>query len=122
MNYSDVARLLVTITVLDPRLSPPSPEDAKARVAAWHAVLDADLQAAEAEQIVISHYRDSGKGIMPADINRHWRILKSSRAEAARAQKDRQDRDRAAIEAVPMPEQVRNQIRRITQRSEENDA
>jgi hypothetical protein len=113
MNPSDVARLLITITVLDPRLNPPSQEDAKARVAAWALVLDDDLPVDEAERIVVAHYRESVKGIMPADVNRHWRIIRASRAESSRASRIRDERRMAEMESVPMPQAVRDAIRAI---------
>lgn len=113
MGPADVARLLILVTVLDSRLSPPSDQDAKARVMAWSAVLDDDLPVGIAEDIVRRHYADSRLAIMPADINTAWR--------ARRARDRDQDRQaalagqiRAAEErSVPMPAHVRDAVRAL---------
>lgn len=112
MNPSEAAELLAVASALDPRLRPPTAEDAKARAVLWSQTLDVDMPLQAARTMVGWHYRESTDGVMPAHVNRLWRQHKRSKADAERlAIQQKQSSDAAAL-SVPMPSEVRDQMRK----------
>lgn len=111
MNPSEAAELLAVASALDPRLRPPTAEDAKARAVLWSQTLDDDLPLQAARTMVGWHYRDSTDGVMPAHLNRLWRQHKQSKGDAERLAIIQKQATEAAAMSVPMPEEVREQMR-----------
>lgn len=70
MKPEQAAVVLAMAATLDARLTPPSPEDAKARAVGWAHVLDQDMTVDEARACVIEHYREATASLMPAHVNR----------------------------------------------------
>lgn len=103
MTPAEVAALLTAAKSLDDRVTPDKP-----RTAGWCATLDEDLTFDDARTFLVDHYRTETRAIMPADINIRWRAVKRTRAEEAAA---RQLLD--APDGVPMPEHLREIVRRI---------
>lgn len=69
MTPKDAAVVLALAATFDTRLTPPSPEDAKARALAWAAALDEDMTQDQGRAAVIEHYRDQTRSLLPADVN-----------------------------------------------------
>lgn len=107
--------LLAVASALDTRLRPPSEADADVRAKAWAAALDDDMTTRYARDAVVAHYAESEKSIMPADLNRAWRAYRSQMREAERRRLDEVEKQRQELLAVPMPDAVREQMRRIIQ-------
>ena len=116
MTPSDAAILLAMAATLDPRLSPPTPEDAQARAQAWAATLDPDLDLTEAKRMLITHYRETTSGVMPAHLNRLWRDYRRTMTAQQRENRELHARRQLEALAVPMPESVREQLRSILSR------
>lgn len=101
MTPAQAARLLAIACTFDPRLKPPSAEDAQARAAAWSAALHPQMAPEWAEKQVVEHYKARTDPIMPAHLN-----------DAHKAVRDRQravEQSKAltAATGVPMPAHVR---------------
>lgn len=107
MNPSEAAKILAMAVTLDPRLKPPSVEDAQARAVAWASTLDDDLPPSVAERLVAQHYRESTEGLMPAHVNRAWRAYRKQMLTAQREEAERRSVTLAKETAVPMPPEVR---------------
>lgn len=118
MNPSEAAKVLAMAVTLDPRLKPPSVEDAQARAVAWSATLDDDLPLQVAERLVAEHYRESTDGLMPAHLNRAWRAHRKQALAAQREEAERRAITSAAAMAVPMPETVRQMLREALKSTE----
>lgn len=112
MNPSEAAELLAVASALDPRLRPPSAEDAKARAVLWSQTLDDDMPLQAARTMVGWHYKESTDGVMPAHVNRLWRQHRRTRAEAERASIQRKEITDMAAMSVPMPPEIREQLRK----------
>ena len=113
MNPSEAATVLAVAATLDPRLRPPSPEDAKARATVWAATLDSDMRVDKAQHLVSQHYKESTESLMPAHLNRLWRQwIKDTRSSELLAIELADTRAREAL-AVPMPKEVREQLNTI---------
>lgn len=110
MNPSEAAELLAVASAIDPRLRPPSTEDAKARSVLWSQTLDTDLPFTIARMMIGAHYRESTDGVMPAHINRLWRAHRRSEAEAQRTAIEQRQSTEAAAKGVPMPSEVKKQL------------
>jgi len=68
MDKLHIASLLVAIASVDDRFDPD-----EARVEAWTAILDPDMTLEFARGLMIKHYANNTKPIMPADFNLPWR-------------------------------------------------
>jgi hypothetical protein len=110
MNPSEAAKILSIAVTLDPRLKPPSREDAQARAAAWSASLDDDLPVTVAERMIVEHYRESTDGVMPAHVNKAWRQYRRDLIAEQREQAEKRAVTVAADHAVPMPPDVKKQL------------
>lgn len=110
MNPSEAAELLAVASALDPRLRPPTAEDAKARAVLWAHTLDDDLPLQAARTMVGWHYRDSTDGVMPAHVNRLWRQHKRTKADEERSAIQRKQVTDSAAMSVPMPPEIREQL------------
>jgi hypothetical protein len=113
MNPSEAATVLAVAVTLDPRLKPPSREDAQARAVAWSQTLDPDMDVKTAQALVAVHYRESTDGLMPAHVNRLWRERRRSMAEQKRLMLEARAATEADTVAIPMPEAVREQWQRV---------
>lgn len=107
MNKQEVAKLLGTCAALDVRLARKNEVDQIALVQTWHGVLDADVSLNDALQIVKQHYSDSVDVIMPAVINKGWRIQKRSLAERKHTARMLDSAEQARSESTSMPDSVR---------------
>lgn len=110
MTPEEAAKMLAFAATLDPRLRPPSEADALARSQTWAMTMDSDMPVGPAIRIITDHYRESTTCIMPADINKAWRIQRreDKQQQAAIERAQQQAREEAA--AVPMPEEFRVRI------------
>lgn len=115
MTPAEIAKVLATAATFDPRLKPPSAEDAQARVAAWSLALDPDMVSTWAQKAVVAHYATSDKALLPAHLNDHWARYVAHRAAELRQEEARRDRYYAEQVAVPMPPEVRASLREISQ-------
>lgn len=112
MNPSEAAEFLAVASALDPRLRPPTAEDAKARAILWSQTLDEDLPLQAARTMVGWHYKESTDGIMPAHVNRLWRQHRQSKGDAERLAIIKKQATEAAAMSVPMPDEMREQMRK----------
>ena len=71
MNKQEVAILLTGIASVDDRFDPD-----EARVEAWAAILDSDMTLEFARGLMIKHYANNVKPVMPADFNSPWRTFR----------------------------------------------
>jgi hypothetical protein len=110
MNAPEAAEILAVAAGLDPRLRPPSPEDAKARAILWAQTLDTDMPPKAGKAMVGWHYRESTDSVMPAHLNRLWRQHRRSTADAERQELERRALTDAAAMSIPMPESVKKQL------------
>ncbi len=112
MTPADAARLLAVAGTFDPRLRPPSPEDAEARSLAWAGALDEDMPPEWAQRAVVKHYADTTEAVMPAHVNRAWRAHRRAEAERAATQ-----RALDVAPGVPMPPEIREQIKALASKT-----
>ena len=68
MDKQQVAILLAGIASVDDRIDPDD-----ARLEAWTAILDADMTLEFARGLMIKHYANTTRPLMPADFNQPWR-------------------------------------------------
>lgn len=113
MNPSEAAQILAVAVTLDPRLKPPTAEDAQFRAMVWAETLDPDMNPGVARRLVTDHYRESTTGIMPADLNRLWRQFRKDQMVLEREERERNAIAAADAMAVPMPEDVRRQLQEV---------
>lgn len=113
MNPVEAAGLLAVAATLDPRMTPPSGTDAEARARAWAIALDDDMPPAWGTRKVIDYYAEADRAIMPADLNKAWRIYRVQKAEAERTRLMLVERKRQEDLAVPMPPEIREKVRRM---------
>lgn len=76
MTPADVAALLTAAAAVDDRISPDA-----ARVQAWAAILDADMELPVAMEAVKRHYAERTDPLMPAVVNGAWRSHRRREAE-----------------------------------------
>lgn len=108
MTPDDAARLLAVAGTFDARLRPPSPEDAQARALAWSAALMQDMPPTFAQQAIVAHYAETTDAVMPAHVNTRWRAHRHREAE--------REASRRALdvpEGIPMPPEVKAQIKAL---------
>lgn len=110
MNGQEAARILALASTYDFRLSPPSDSDALVRAEAWALSFACDLPVDFALQAVVDHYAETEKSITPSAINAAWKSHKRKAGE----ERVRQEREAEPDQpAVPMPPEVREQLRKI---------
>lgn len=68
MDKKEIALLLTAIAAVDDRIDPDEP-----RIEAWTAILDKDMPLEFARDLMIKHYANTTKPMMPADFNSPWR-------------------------------------------------
>lgn len=68
MDKQQVAILLAGIASVDDRIDPDD-----ARLEAWTAILDPDMTLEFARGLMIKHYANTTRPLMPADFNQPWR-------------------------------------------------
>lgn len=71
MNKQEVAILLTGIASVDDRIDPD-----EARLEAWAAILDPDMTLEFARGLMIKHYANTTRPLMPADFNAPWRTFR----------------------------------------------
>jgi len=77
MNKQEVAILLTGIASVDDRFDPD-----EARIEAWSAILDSDMTLEFARGLMIKHYANNVKPVMPADFNSPWRTFRERNKDA----------------------------------------
>ena len=77
MNKQEVAILLTGIASVDDRFDPD-----EARIEAWSAILDRDMTLEFARGLMIKHYANNVKPVMPADFNSPWRTFRERNKDA----------------------------------------
>lgn len=105
MTPREASQVLMLAAALDPRLRPPSEDDAVLRASSWATVLDDWIDADLAAWAVREHYRGSADSIMPAHVNAICR-----QARRVRREREESRRITARQEGVPMPEDFRRQV------------
>lgn len=102
MTPAECAKILAIAATIDPRLRPPSLDDATARAQAWSQVLDYRMPLDWATRAVARHYAESTDSLMPAHLNTVYRAER-------RAEADRLAAEQALTpgEGVPMPEELK---------------
>jgi hypothetical protein len=109
MDKLHIASLLVAIASVDDRFDPD-----EARVEAWTAILDPDMTLEFARGLMIKHYANNTKPIMPADFNLPWRNFRKEQddkqwfAEFKNNKKELTDTTRAII--AKGREDLRNKV------------
>jgi len=76
MNKQEVAILLAGIASVDDRIDPDN-----ARLEAWVAILDTDMTLEFARGLMIKHYSNTNKPLMPADFNHPWRNFRKEQED-----------------------------------------
>jgi len=71
MKKQEVAILLTGIASVDDRIDPD-----EARIEAWAVILDSDMTLEFARGLMIKHYANTTKPLMPADFNSPWRTFR----------------------------------------------
>lgn len=70
MTYDEVVRLLRSLSIIDPRLSPVNADDAHARALMWTRMINADISYAEAGAVCEDYYRHAQRwALTPGGIN-----------------------------------------------------
>lgn len=77
MNYQEIEQLLGAAMQIDDRITPD-----KFRIAGWVEILDSDMTHEFAMTALKAHYAEETNVIMPAHLNRKWRMM--SRRERER--------------------------------------
>lgn len=109
MTPEQAGQVLAVAAALDPRLRPPSQDDAILRARAWASVIHPWIDATAGQWAVRKHYATSSDSVMPVHVNRI--------CSAARQDKDMRLPIEAAVAArensVPMPDEFKEAIRKI---------
>jgi hypothetical protein len=107
MTPAETVLLLAYAGNIDSRVRRKADADTEMQARAWHAVLG-DVAPADAEVAITAHYRrPDPQPILPGDIRAYCVARANERAEA------RQMQALTGPDLVPMPEQVREQLRQI---------
>lgn len=116
MNAQEVFGVLAAAALLDPRLGAATDADKVGKAAAWQAALDEDMPADWARMAVARHYGEATTAIMPADLNRLWRLERKARNEVAARERLAREVAERAQQAVPMPDYVKQQIHALREK------
>lgn len=112
MNLVDMAKLLATVSLIDPRVSRRNDDEKELMAKAWLVVVGEEVPYDFAAKCAQEHYRNSGEVFMPVHIVSQWKLKRSKELE-----KEHFKQITAPVEAVPMPESVRALIREIQNRT-----
>lgn len=111
MNLTEMAKLLMTASLIDPRLSRKTNEERLAMAKAWLEIIDNRCTYEFATECLRKHYQNSGEMFMPN------RIMVSFKAELERSASINRIKELAPKHpAVPMPDNVRAFIRDNTKK------
>ena len=106
MNLTEMAKLLMTASLIDPRLSRKTNEERLAMAQAWLEIIDSRCTYEFASECLRKHYQASAEMFMPN------RIMTSFKVELDRQANIERLRELAPKHpAVPMPDNVRALIR-----------
>jgi|AntAceMinimDraft_11_1070367.scaffolds.fasta_scaffold04105_5 hypothetical protein len=118
MTPAEAATVLALAVTLDVRLKPPSREDAQARAVAWSQTLDSDLLLVTAQRLVVDHYSETTDSLMPAHVNKAWRVLRKQQRQLSSDDAVRQSFNDAAANAIPMPFDVKELLQKTVKKTE----
>lgn len=111
MNLTDMAKLLMTASLIDPRLSRKTNEERLAMAQAWLEIIDNRVTYDFAIESLRKHYQSSGEMFMPN------RIMVSFKAELERTESMKRIKELAPKHpAAPMPDNVRALIRDMSKK------
>jgi hypothetical protein len=109
MNLSEMAKLLATVSLIDPRVSRRSDTEKELMAKAWLVVIGEEISYEFAAKCAQEHYKTSSDTFMPVHIVSKWKIERDKQRE-----KDHLLAITAKTESVPMPDNVRAIIRDLS--------
>jgi hypothetical protein len=108
MNLTEMAKLLMTASLIDPRLSRKSNEERLAMAQAWLGIVDERCSYEFATECLRKHYQTTGEMFMPVKIMTSFKVELDRKANVEKL------RELAPTHpAIPMPDNVRALIRDI---------
>lgn len=111
MNLTEMAKLLMTASLIDPRLSRKTNEERLAMAQAWLEIIDNRVTYDFATECLRKHYQGSSEMFMPN------RIMISFKSELERSESMKRIKELAPKHpATPMPDNVRALIRDISKK------
>lgn len=111
MNLTEMAKLLMTASLIDPRLSRKTNEERLAMAQAWLEIIDNRCTYEYASECLKKHYQSSGEMFMPHKIQITFKAELDRKASI-----DKIKEIAPKHPAVPMPDNVRAFIRDKTKR------
>lgn len=109
MNMQEMAKLLMTATLIDPRMGRKTDQERLAMAAAWLEILDDDLTPEFAATALKEHYKTSSEVFMPVHIQSRYKAHKSHEWNKEQARQIAESRH----PSKGMPEEVRVQLRHL---------
>jgi hypothetical protein len=110
MNVEEMATLLGTISLIDPRVSRRDDQEKILMAKAWLVVVGDRVPFEFAARCAQDHYRVSDKMFMPVHICSTWKIESDRLALQEQADNEAREIESARSKAVPMPDYLKQQI------------
>lgn len=106
MTIVEMAKLLATVSLIDPRVSRRDDGEKELMAKAWLVVVGDQIPYEFAAKCAQEHYKNSSEVFMPVHIVSQWKLQRSKELE-----KEHFKAITAPKEAVPMPDNVRALIK-----------
>jgi hypothetical protein len=110
MNVEEMATLLGTISLIDPRVSRRDDQEKILMAKAWLVVVGDRVPFEFAARCAQDHYRVSDKMFMPVNICANWKIESERLALQEQAENEAREIESRRLQAVPMPDYLKQQI------------
>jgi hypothetical protein len=110
MNVEEMATLLGTISLIDPRVSRRDDQEKILMAKAWLVVVGDRVPFEFAARCAQEHYRNSDKVFMPVNICSNWKIESERLHLVEQAENEAREIESRRSQAVPMPDYLKEQI------------
>jgi len=110
MNVEEMATLLGTISLIDPRVSRRDDQEKILMAKAWLVVVGDRVPFEFAARCAQEHYRNSDKVFMPVNICSNWKIESERLHLVEQAENEAREIESRRSQAVPMPDYLKKQI------------
>lgn len=110
MNVEEMATLLGTISLIDPRVSRRDDQEKILMARAWLVVVGDRVPFEFAARCAQEHYRTTDKMFMPVNICSNWEIEAERLHAEQQADDEAREIESRKAQAVPMPDYLKEQI------------
>jgi len=111
MNLTEVAKFLQAMSGYDPLLGRRSAEAAHEQAQMWCELLHPKMNAEDARQLAVEHYRRESRTVTAADLNTGFKRVQRDRMLKWDEEQRVLELESARSFSVPMPDEIRAFIR-----------